>query len=148
MRHYTRDNTSTNPGEAGVQIFGLNDIVISGDTDLWNGIIQSPITANEQGTIVPLTRVWTGTTINGFNGGDVSLGGLNADGILAGRSSDTGNSWVTVPDLLGPTTVPRPLYAISGMLTVVPEPSTMVLVCIAATAVVGWQLRGRRMRCG
>jgi len=142
-----RDNTGTNPAvETGVRIYGLHDLQIESDNlTLWNGGIQTPITSNEQGIVVPLTLVWTGTTINGLPAGSGALGGPG-DEAVTGVSSNTGNSWVNVGSL--DRTLFLPLYAMSGVLTAVPEPSTLFLVCIGATAVVGWQLRRRRMRCG
>jgi PEP-CTERM motif len=136
-----RDNTGTNPNiSVGVAIYGLDDLRIADDNaDLWDGDIDHPIVSNQYGNSSPgLSYVGT------FDDGVMSANPLGSPTPTAGRSDLTDSHWVD--DSLIPFLEDHPLYALSGELTVVPEPGTMFLMCFGATGVVIWQLRIRRHR--
>jgi len=136
-----RDNTGTNPSSTGVPIYRLDDTRIADDnTDLWDGLLAAPLQTVPTGVLVlAQVSVWTGTDTAGLR--SVPLGGAL---VRRGRSVSSVNDWIQA-STPGAANLFR-LYAMSGVLTVIPEPSTMILVCIGATAVAGWQLRRRRHR--
>ena len=88
-----------------------------------------------------MVSVWTGASATGLLIGGLQLG---ATFPMSGSTSELNTNWIQ-QNTDSQTTHLR-LYAMSAELTVIPEPSTMMLACIGATAVVGWQLRRRRHR--
>lgn len=145
-----RTNTSTDPtpaGPTGVPIFNLIDQMIATDyDDLWKGSLGtgpgSPnINANEFGTAIDNIVVWTGTTASGTANGSYVLGGpagpftFGGSG-LTGSATFTWVQWGTHSRGLSYS-----LYAMSDVLTVVPEPGTGMLVAIG---LVGLGARKRR----
>ena len=125
-----RDNTLSNPNVlTGERIFTLADTLVANDyADLWDGAILAPIDTTELGTTGG-RFVWTGS--NGFGVKDpfgFYLGSLT--GVELGESTQTNGRWVATgrgPD----NTIPQALYAISGVLTIVPEPSSVILLLSA-----------------
>ena len=134
-----RDNTGTNPSSTGVPIYRLDDTRIA-DTnpDLWDGVLSSSLNINEAGT-TEFVAVWTGTDSSG-----VALSPLGTSNPEIGSALVTSANWIQ--HVTNPNDINSRIYAISGELTVIPEPSSMMLVCIGATAVAAWQLRRRRHR--
>jgi hypothetical protein len=135
-----RDNTATNPGVngTGVPIYFLNDTILADDyADLWDGSIDNNFDVNEFGTHVASTVIWTGTNSNGTSTpsylGDIAVG--------YGVSNQSDPSWIVNGQLVSGTS--RPLYAISGTVTVVPEPNTAALLALGLTV---WALLARRHR--
>ena len=119
--------------------------------DLWDGDIDLPLNVNEAGDIVTgNVLAWTGTSYNGSSlhiGSDLHGGESTTEHYTlgdafakAGRSGVTGRSWVD-GSALG-TGVARPMYAMSGVLTV-PEPGSFMLISIGAIGLIGF---GRRRR--
>jgi hypothetical protein len=139
-----RDNTGTNPNvSAGVPIYRLDDTRIAdNNADLWDGLISAHLGLNESGSLVGSgVRVWTGTSPEGTASFRI-LG--DPEFAVYGGAGNTTAFWINVAGWAPGNT--ETLYAMSGALTVIPEPSTMILACFGATAVVGWQLRRRRHR--
>ncbi len=137
-----RDNTGTNPSATGVPIYRLDgERIADHNADLWDGSLIASLSIEEEGFQTLHERVWTGSLPEG-----TALPGL----VLGMSSAGAGTPVVTNPAWIFTSVVdfsnPHPLYVMSGELTVIPEPSSMMLVCIGATAVVGWQLRRRRHR--
>ncbi len=139
-----RDNTGTNPSSAGVPIYRLDDTRIANDNaDLWDGGLAAPIYFAEDGGPPPEYNViLSGTTYAGVADAIRPLGALGNVNMADPRSALGG--WIHDAAAAGST--PRPMYGMSGILKVVPEPSTLFLVCSGAIAVVGC-LFGRRRRC-
>lgn len=135
-----RDNTGTNPTIAtGVPIYGLDDVRIAdNNADLWDGALSAPI-AKETGNLQS-AYPWTGTAPTGI-ASTFPLG--TPAGVTFGTTFITilPPEWIAV-GVANPAADSQ-AYAISGTLTVVPEPGTMLLGCIGAAALAGWMLRRR-----
>jgi PEP-CTERM motif len=89
---------------------------------------------------------WTGTQSNGTGIGiqDGVLGGIN---ILYGFTEDQGGGWVDHTPFFRNPIMPYPMYGISEVLTVVPEPSTGILAGIgSAIALLLAAVRNRKER--
>lgn len=135
-----RDNTSTNPTFAtGERIFLLNDTLVANDySDLWDNSILTPINFTEIETIRSDTA-WTGTNALGqkdpFN---LYLG--SAIGVEVGSAAATDGYWIGAGYTINNLEV-RPLYAISGVLTAVPEPASIAFVGLCACALAAVALR-------
>lgn len=140
-----RDNTGTNPSSPGVPIYLLNDTRIAeNNADLWDGTLLAAININ-QGNLPQIdpVQVWTGTDSDGTAFQENYLGSP-AEPAIFGFSSHIGFAWIIVHT--ADHDIRYPFYGLSDELTVVPEPGTMTLVCIGATAVVAWRLRRRQPR--
>lgn len=138
-----RDNTGTNPLiDAGVAIYSLDgtDLIASDNTDLWDGVLASPIRESENGEIeIQFAGTWTGTWIDGTGLAGATLG---TTFVSAGFSNFPTAPWIAAEgrppeDLLH-------LYAISGVLTVesteIPEPSQLLLMVFGIIGI-GYQRR-------
>jgi hypothetical protein len=134
-----RDNTATNPNvSVGVPIYNLVGVRIANNyADLWDGslIAGSAINATEQ-TQGRFTQVWTGTSPDGT--GFLELGATGG-GSVGGSNSGTSN-WIWA----GFYSSDRQLafYGMSGVLTVVPEPGSIVLAACGVVALFAF----RRLR--
>ena len=130
-----RDNTSTNPGTAvGVPIYLLNDTRLAkNNADLWdNALPQSP-SITEDGSDLD-TEVWTGSTFQGIGFDGRELGSTPT--AQRGCSGAVSGAWMACGSAIN-SNLSRSMYAISANLTVVPEPSTALLLAsgLAAMAV-------------
>ena len=115
-------NATTNIGGASVvPIYNLEGLIVANSTvDLWDGSLANPINRNELGASVS-SLVFTGTTANGSRTGDWFLGDTGGNYIRQGNTNSTDGSWIQNQ---GPSkTDSKPLYAISGIITV-PWPAT------------------------
>ncbi len=143
-----RDNTATVPNVSpDYPIYRLDNTRIADDNaNLWGADILAPIATVETGLLntfdVTIIEVWTGTRWDGMAAPE-PLGDPFVTRI--GLQFFIGTDWIFSHDVDLSDSL-KQMYALSGELTVIPEPSTMILVCIGATAVVGWQLRRRRHR--
>jgi hypothetical protein len=139
-----RDNTATNPtAAAGVPIYRLDDTRVADDNaDLWDGTLAAPISLGENGLPPLQPRAWTGSTKFGIKHVAFYLGAT--PDVFFGLSSNSFFVWMEFG--VGPPDSTFTVYAMSDELTVVPEPGTMSLGWIGATAVVGWLLHRRRHR--
>lgn len=127
-----RDNTDTNPNvEAGVPIFLLNDTkLVDDNADLWDGSLDLFLNITENANEKPGSpiTVWTGTLPDGTSLGNGALGG--SDALVGTGSFQFDNSgWINAAS--GDKELLLPMYAISSVLTAVPEPTTSGLVLTA-----------------
>lgn len=138
-----RDNTSTNPGAGtGVEIYLLNNTILaSNNLDLWDGSIANSLNVNEQGILSPSVGVWTGTGPTGAGAGIQTLGGADAFTIV-GLSGAPNAAWIAAATAK-PDTANLSFYAISGVLTAIPEPGTALLMGMGLVAM-GWRGRADR----
>jgi len=114
------------------------DLVATGNPDLFDGILESPIRWDQSGNEPAFTIVWTGTDTSG--GGLNPLGGF---GPRLGQSNRRNFRWTSFINTDG--SEEHPFYAISGELTVpseVPEPGTLTMLGAGATLL--WVLKRRR----
>jgi hypothetical protein len=138
-----RDNTGTNPdGGPGVPIFLLDDTRLAeNNNDLWDGSIAQMFCIDENGSsqLVDFDLVWTGSLSDGSSSALVFGTGAPVVGSCLG----TGAGWVA--DTFVDHAAHLPLYGISEILTVVPEPSSFILLGVAIMGViVGYPSRARR----
>jgi hypothetical protein len=142
-----KDNTTTNPSVSiGDPIYNLGGVLVaSTNLALWSAStnnLSGPINTDEHGTS-RTSAVFTGTQVDGSIA--TSHLGLSAGSLAStGASSATNVEWIAFSSTNN--TVSRPLYAMSGVLTVVPEPSTIVLLAgfaIGNLLACGWRRRKR-----
>ena len=140
-----RDNTNTNPTlEVGVPIYNLGDArIASTNADLWDASIDTPIQFDETGTAHTLIA-WTGAAVDGTIAYPLGASVLGGSTPVFGLGYFADHEWVFWSTASSSTAYS--LYAISGMLTVVPEPGTMALGYIGAVALAGCMLRRRVYR--
>ena len=138
-----RDNTGTNPGvSTGTSIYLLNDTLLaSNNADLWDGSLSNSLNVTEQGNLALSTAVWTGTFADGTSAVALSLGGID-QWTVVGVSGAPNSAWID-GTLARPDTAPLSFYAISGILTVVPEPGTALLRGMGLAAL-GWRGKAER----
>jgi hypothetical protein len=147
-----RDNTSTNPGVdgTGVPIFLVDGTtkVADDNSDLWDGSIDAAIDIDQNGNLLQIPNlfaqgVFTGSfadgTSVGNSGGDVALGvdttPANVSGVQTGTNfvnnvtppvSATDTRWMRV--WKADASTQNYAYAMSEVLTAVPEPSSLALL--------------------
>jgi len=125
------DNTGTGAG-GGVPIYSTGGALLFVDhTDLWDGGGPlSSLTAASGKLVATKSGTWTGTASDGTAASGLGTAtptfGTGATFFDAGTASQTNL---------------KPLYAISGVLTIVPEPGTLSLV---ALGLLGYAASGRR----
>ncbi len=131
------DNTSTTG--TGVPIYLLNDTQIATSyTDLWDGTIAASIDITEEGNFNGTNRLWAGTEGNGTANSN-PLGSATPRQGNPTRE-DVADWWIDrINDQSN--TFSHEMYAISGVLTVIPEPSTILLFCMG-----GWVLYAASQR--
>jgi hypothetical protein len=144
-----RDNTGTNPelDPVGVPIYDLaSQIIASSNLDLWDTTIQYSLSYQEEGNLRPVSRVWTGTAASGF--ASLPLGGHfpadpNDSPFALQGSTASGTAWIV--SNVAPRNQLFSLYAMSDVLTVVPEPSSIVLTALGfiSLASFGWRRKRR-----
>ena len=125
------DNTSTDPNVngTGVRIFLLNGTKLAdSNADLWDGSIDTQFNINETGSLIA-AEVWTGA--NEF-GGPATLWPLGVGGSVIyariGSTEFVDYLWVNAARSFATTS--KPFYAISNVLTVIPEPTTATLLAL------------------
>jgi len=139
-----RDNTGTNPTlGVGVPIYRLDGLrVADNNADLWDGSIANPILYQANGVARPV-EVWTGSGVDGrrdpWDGGS-SFGTTHP---TFGFANMAGSGWVYAGSQYDGFGRSYTYYGMSGVLTVVPEPSSIVL---AAFAGIGLLCACRRRR--
>ncbi len=136
-----RDNTNTNPfaDGTGEPLYVVDGTKIAVDyQDLWDGSILSPLSTTELGSAAP-RFVWTGTTSAGLMAPPHGLGLNNP---LHGDSTET-TLWID-RGTIGFITDLLPVYGMSGVITAVPEPTT-VLLCLEGLLVIGFLARRKRI---
>ena len=134
-------NTGTFGFGPSVPIFGLNGTEVAATyTQLWSGTLGSDISISQGGNYLGGSAVWTGTTPYGerYDSGMAALGGGS------GQTGYGGAGYVTSQWSLWSTAVhanSNHLYALSGVLTVAPEPGSAVLLGLGVGALLGWRRR-------
>jgi len=125
------DNTSTHPGiDPDYPIYNLNgELVAANNAELWSGQLLNAIRYTQSGAI-QTNKVLAGTAINGLPS-EVPLNGGNAKATFA-LPGAVDSTWIYTPP---PAISFGPYYAISGVLTVVPEPGTIGLASVGAASI-------------
>ena len=134
------DNTLTNPLiETGFPIYTLQGSrIANNNATLWDGNLTGLLSRDQFGN-VRFSPVFTGTSSQGIIGPFA----LGQSTVTAGQNSQLDFGWVS--GFSGLSTQLLPMYAISGVLTAVPEPSS--LATIAAIAIVcSFSNRNRQIR--
>jgi hypothetical protein len=111
---------------------------------LWSSTLMHAIDEDITGATLPPSFVWTGTEISGVAG--VIDAPLGSNAPLQGFAffASTGTQWVEFGT--NGSVVSANLYGISAVQTVVPEPSSMVLLCTGGVMVVAFIGRRRDRR--
>ncbi|MHC4447678.1 MAG: hypothetical protein ACYSXF_07870 [Planctomycetota bacterium] len=137
-----RDNTGTNPSSAGVPIYLLDGAtrIADSNADLWDGWLLAWINLDE-GAAYRDTNVWTGTEIDGT----AHLASLGFDDVIFGESNGpsglTNYRWIINLNGAAKPYNPYALYGISGVLAVIPEPFTALLLASGLAALAGFRRR-------
>lgn len=128
-----RDNTGTNPSSTGVPMYRLDDTRIAdGNEDLWDGSLCATLSVDEAGTTGIAKKVWTGTSTSGE--GDLYGGELGDMFPVVGDTEYMGGYWVNTAAYMHYGASYR-VYAMSGVLTVVPEPNTITLLLCGLSSI-------------
>jgi len=129
-----RDNTSTNPGVngTGVRIFLLNDTQLADNyADLWDWTIDTPLIIDESGMATATNAIaWTGSGPDGTVASAVAALGP-AGTPRVGEALRPDHRWMQT-DVSYPNNLWR-MYAMSDVLTVIPEPGTAALLALGLT---------------
>jgi len=136
-----RDHTGTNPTtSSGVALYNtFGDQVAADNTSLWSGSLENGVVVNENGIDIPIvTRVWTGTDADGQGSADQELGAGAA--AMTGFGISPTSTWIAANAQFA--TEVHSLYAMSDVLTVVPEPGSGLLLVLGLADVAGFRRRG------
>jgi hypothetical protein len=132
---HARDNALV---QAPVYLLDGTTKIADGFDDIWDASLDAPLNLSQFGTQINFI-VWTGTHRDGFAEPFGHLGALG--GPLQGSSSSTSRQWLE-NDGSGVEN-PLPFYALSQLLTVVPEPSSLILCIAGAGALLAYRHRRR-----
>ncbi len=138
-----RDNTGTNPTiSSGVPFYRLDGVLAANNnSDLWDGSPAVAIDVTELGDVLAGRGVWTGTDTDGTTESPLGGGAPSAGGSIVEPLAEY--LWIKNYIPAG-ASEPMRFYAVSGVLTVVPEPGTVVMGAFGLLAVVGCRLARRR----
>ena len=146
-----RLNTLTQASDTSVPIYRVDGAqVATGNSDLWDGTIQSPIAVDEGGNSQVGRTVWTGTSSDGstFLAPGPS-GFLGSSTVRVGSTNNLNAKWVSdKSDGVGFGSSAR-LYGISSIVTVptataTPEPSSLLSFITLGGLILGGAVRGVR----
>jgi hypothetical protein len=144
-----RLNTATQATDTSVPIYRVDGAqVATGNSDLWDGTIQSRISVDEGGNSQgdPFI-IWTGTEPDGTRRPNSSLGSSSTRG-TAGSKNFADGKWVSESSRSLSETYP--LYGISSIVTVptatttTPEPSSLLSFITLGGLILGGAVRGVR----
>lgn len=144
-----RDNTGTNPtGGTDVPIYLLDGTTLfsANNSDMWNGILSSNVSLDQNGDALSDNRTWTGSDGDGTNSGGATNNLALGEGTAGGPNVRTGNSalasggWMI--DFNSDPDNQSSVYAMSGVLTVVPEPASLALLGLGSLAMLVRRRRG------
>ena len=124
-----KTNTGTDPviDGVGVPIYGIDGIKVADhNNDFWDTTLDAPIKRGPDNADYTDSWVWTGSEPSGVE--DDAIGGGTTSTI--GRNQYTNGLWA----MWGRTDNAREFqfYAMSGIITVVPEPSAVILAAFAS----------------
>jgi hypothetical protein len=139
-----RDNTGTNPASMGVPIYNMvGQLIATSNADLWDGTIAHAIFFNQHGQPPPPGQqvVWTGTQPAG-----IAENPLGMAFPAWGEGDYADNEWVFASYGTYGSEREFLFYGLSGVLTVVPEPSTIVPAALGAAAALAIWITRRRSR--
>ncbi len=142
-------NAIDNVGQTMTPVYLADGTLVTTSTTLsglWSGSLVQPINEDLNGKrSTTEVSVWTGTTASGVVSTD---GWLGSDLPLLGQSERTSSKWVDDQDLTEADDEKLNMYGISQVLTVVPEPSTLLMAGtgISAGIAYGWFRRRRDQR--
>lgn len=114
-----------------VPLFALDGTFVAlGAPDLWDGSLTGRIWHTQFGPRVPDRTVWTGSIPNGLGANGYELG---SEMVRTGNSFFGNSFWLSTRDISTvqlspdqpPILVEHALYAVSEILTVVPEPDSL-----------------------
>jgi hypothetical protein len=113
--------------------------IVDGFADLWDGTLNSNVDVTQFQAAIP-TFVWTGTTADGMSKPGAYLGVTppEASVIGVGLTTTTGSGWIE-DDAFDPFSIRR-MYALSGPISVVPLPPSIIFMA-AALAGLGYRRR-------
>jgi hypothetical protein len=131
-------NAIDNVGQSASPVYLADGTLVTSSTTstgLWSGSLQNPIDEDLSGSVLKFLAVLTGTTTSGVASRD-PLG--NFSSITIGDSGETNARWVQ--GMAIPSFLSERMYGISQVLTVVPEPSGLVMAgtAIIGTGIFGW----------
>jgi hypothetical protein len=152
-----RLNTATRAIDPSVPIYRVDGAqVATGNVDLWDGSIQTPININEGGEANGGGGVATGTLRSGSTAGDgAEIGNWQNRKLLIGTSISTSPGWIEAlvvqNDTAGGLTDSLfSFYGISSIVTVptapttTPEPSSLLSFITLGGLILGGAVRGVR----
>ena len=108
--------------------------IADGFSDLWNGTIANPVFLDQFLVSSLLSRPWTGSATNG-----TAANPLGSSSTRYGLAANANSSWISFTNNSSSTL--RPLYALSEVLYVIPEPATASLLLIGSA--LAWVRRRR-----
>jgi hypothetical protein len=125
------------------KVFNLDSDLIANDyEDMWDGSIQTNIDTMENGGSY-IGNVWTGTRADGSKDGSNYMGGQFVTYGSANQSS--ASTWIRQASSF-PNTDLRRIYALSSVITAVPEPGAVSALImgglVALSFLSGWRSRG------
>ncbi len=137
-----RDNTGTNPSvSAGVPIYLLDGTtrIASGNAALWDGSLDAPLNIDQFAVNGYSASVWTGTSTDGLSDPTFPLGTATPSW---GASIAVDGDWVSNGSSFNSDSSLR-WYAMSGVLTVVPEPTSLAIF-LSGACLIGVFVRRKR----
>ena len=149
MNAYDNLGLVTDPPDVPIYLLDGTTLVAVGGLQWWSGFHLAPINKTQflTGDGYPF-QVWTGTYIDGT--ANNPLGPDSTPHPTLGGDQSIIDSWIydwphaPVEDGAGAI---APFYAVSELLTVVPEPSGVVLAMLSFGGLVVWAGNRRRRRC-
>jgi len=140
-----RDNTGTNPMTMGVPIYNLaGELIATSNADLWDGTIATHIYYDQHGEEPRpgFEEVWTGTGWNGMSPTANDPLGTAAPGW--GESNLSSSHWIHSSQGSYNSDGIHTFYGISGVLTAIPEPGTIILGLLGGISLFVMRRRLRR----
>ena len=137
-------------GTSSVKIYNTAGILVANNAaDMLDGSLISAIQYDQNGTAVADGYAWTGSNRDGTAanvGGDFRVGSnYSPPTVRLGSASASDVKWIDLANVAipGPPPYLARVYGISGVMTAVPEPSTIALwsICAGAVGLVAWRKR-------
>jgi hypothetical protein len=141
-------DANVNAPALGLPVYNTQGIKVADAANgLYSGSLLAPVLFDQFGLEKDFMNgrtffVWTGSTPNGFADGGFAMGSLTYS--TYGASTYAISDWISLGSLS--VGAPAGVYALSGPITIVPEPSTAALLCIGIGGVVAIRRRHRHRR--